>query len=99
MDFERIRPTNAPLRLLEVVITYILIILAHGYIFGHRDMIEITPYVKYLLHLNYTPMIFLSSTSQKGIPMSGTLTSTCFNYWASHALGYTGDYTYSSASC
>ena len=58
MDFERIRPTNAPLRLLEVVIAYVLIILAHGYIYGHRDMIEITPYVKYLLHPELYPNDF-----------------------------------------
>lgn len=50
MEIERIKPANWPLRLLEVIVIYIFIILAHGYIFGHRDMIEITPYVKYLLH-------------------------------------------------
>ncbi len=58
MKIERIRPTNWPLRLLEVAITYIFVILAHGYIYGHRDMIEITPYVKYLLNPELFPNDF-----------------------------------------
>lgn len=40
--------TSPPLLILQGVILYVVLLLAHGYVFGHQDLIEITGYLNYL---------------------------------------------------
>ena len=50
---------------LSAVILYISVIASHGYIYGHQDMMEIVPYVKFLLDPDlYTQDFYVQQISQ-----------------------------------